>query len=162
MFAGSGEGRQLVLVCKISAYAYGHIEMMGQVYHSGLEFDGWTSGSFSGVNVAGDLSTGYYNDAVAERPSEWCIVSVRYALSRSKFSLRANGEELNEQLELAGTASLTRSNEDMFYVHCGIEYGEHLEIAEMLAWDRGLDDDEIERVEAYLSEKYAIDLAETS
>lgn len=157
----TGEGHQLVLVCKISAFAYGHLEMSGQVYTSTLEFDGWDTGYFTGVNVVGD-SGDYSSSDSAERSSDWCIVSIRFALSKSAFSLRCNGEELTSQLELTGAATLPRSYDDTFYVHFGIEYGDYFEIAELLAWDRALEDDEIVRVEAYLSKKYAIDLAETS
>lgn len=161
-FAGTGQGRQLVVVAKIPAFAYGHLDMTGEVYMSGLDFNGWSAGYFDGVYVAGDLWDYYANGVRAARSTDWSIVSARFALSRSAFSLRSNGGELAAQLELEGNAALARESEDRFYVHLGIEYGESLEVAEVLAWDRGLADAEIARVERYLADKYAIALAETS
>ncbi len=159
-YASSGQGRQLILVCKISAFAYGHLNMTGQVYSSGIEFNGWSPARFDGLDMWGDLPGNYTNDAVAERSTDWCIVSIRYALSQSAFSLRSNGEELVSQLELTGSATLTRSLEDLFYIYLCMESGDSFEIAEVLAWDRALEDAEIQQAESYLSEKYAIELAD--
>ncbi len=135
-YASSGEGRQLVLVCKIPAYAYGYLNMTGQIYSSSLQFKGWSPARFTGVDVGGDTPGSYSSSEVAERSTDWCIVSIRYALSKSEFSLRSSGEELASELELAGTATLTRSNEDTFYIYLCIEYGDFFEFAEVLAWDR--------------------------